>query len=876
LRFPLAVAPVAIAVAVLAADASADPTASQPYTAVAITIANKARLDPAPTSDPTIALGGQHRLIAYTDYNGASSHPRTGWVSTINGGTAWQTGALPQVTPPAVVVPGNVTADTAGRPSVAWSPTGAVFMAYETDKAGDACDQTAAGIDLSVSTNAGTAATAVFGSTTRVAISNAGTAPNANGFSRTWPSIAVDGSAGTMGGQPLVAFASSTARGCSPGASPLSSISIAWPSSWTNPGAASWVPQVVVSDPDPTALDYPSLVAVPGDATTSFVVAYLRRLNANAGQIEAYGCVRTTDSPAALFNCGLIHTTDPFALARTAPILGGVSVTSAPSLAIGSDGSLHLAYTVLNAHGDLDVIYTSSDPTRQTWTDPVSVAAADASAADQFMPSVSVAANGRADVAYLDDRMDPDRYAAFQTSFRGGIRGDDVRLSSVDTAPPTVGSTPTVGSRMGSMTLSTLQKPYLGHLFAYWSQVGVSGATLYEGELWHGLSAPALAADNANGSVVAKNTDIALPASWFAVSDRDGDPVTLAVSAPAHGALAGDRSTYTPDLQFAGADAFTVQATDTGATTTTAVTHRFSVVDAAPLFSSGPASLAGDEGQSGLTVPVAATDPDPGDPVCYAASVAPALVGHVRFVPVCGPTSTMTIDLPRGYRPGIATIKVHARDSTPTAGGDTTVNVFVSIRPHYATPTVNVQTPTSGFAARLDFSDAAWNDPDADCAAGGPCIYHFQYEIDGGPVVTTTAFQSPVRSYGAPGLHTWRVRVWITTPTGPTPVSAWQSGKFTVSADPRAVLKVRLLRRGRRLHVRLTSKVPGTVRITLFTKGRRRAFVDVRVSKGVPRTTTLSLVGIRARSGSISLSFVGGFQGAGDTPDPLVRRVWLG
>jgi hypothetical protein len=868
-RFPLALAPVAVVAALVAADASADPQPSQPYTATPITVPNKPRLDPSPTSDPTTALGGQHRLVAYTDWNGGI-HPRTGWVSTINNGASWQTGTLTTV----------LGATTAGRPSAAWSPNGAVYMAYETDNAGDACDQTAAGIDLSVSTNAGTAATAAFGSTTRVAIANGGIPPATSGWTRTWPSVAIDGSTGTTTRQPLVAFTSTTAPGCSatPAPPPLSFISVAWPSTWSSPNPVAWTSQSVASNADPDALDYPSLVAVPGTATTTVAVAYLHRLNVNAGQIEASVCTRSADLQGALFNCNALTPTDSFTLARQAPILSGVAVTSAPSLAIGPDGTLHLAYTVLDS-GNLEVLYSTYDTALQRWTAPVSVAAANAKAADQFMPSVSIAPNGRADVAYLDDRMDPDKYAAFQTSFRAGIRGDDVRLSPSDTTPPTVNGDPTVGSRMGSMTVSRLQRPLLGHAFAYWSQVAGTPptTTLYEGELWHGLSAPTLTADAPNGTNVAKNTNVALPASWFAASDADGDPVTLGVGAPDDGgAISPDHATYTPRFGFAGTASFLISATDT--LNSPARSHRFNVIDSPPVWQA-PAGgqrivRAGTEGVSVLTVPLAATDSDPGDTVTYAASVPAALAGHVHFTPATGPASTMTIELPRGYRPGTATINVHARDTSPLAGGDIVVPVVIFVTPSYAAPTVNVQPEVAGLAAQLNLADVAWSDPDAPLAESGVFHYHFEYSIDDQQVATTTSYSTPVRQY-RPGLHRYTVRVWISTPTGNTPISKPQTGTFAVKVDPRSVLKVRTARRGGRLVVSVTSKVAGTVRVALYTRGLRRSYRDVTLRRGVTGKVRLPLAGIRARSGIINLAFNGGFQGAGGAPAALVRRVWF-
>jgi hypothetical protein len=124
-------------------------------------------------------------------------------------------------------------------------------------------------------------------------------------------------------------------------------------------------------------------------------------------------------------------------------------------------------------------------------------------------------------------------------------------------------------------------------------------------------------------------------------------------------------------------------------------------------------------------------------------------------------------------------------------------------------------------------------------------------------------------------LHRYTVRVWISTPTGNTPISKPQTGTFAVKVDPRSVLKVRTARRGGRLVVSVTSKVAGTVRVALYTRGLRRSYRDVTLRRGVTGKVRLPLAGIRARSGIINLAFSGGFQGAGGAPAALVRRVWF-
>jgi hypothetical protein len=435
---------------------------------------------------------------------------------------------------------------------------------------------------------------------------------------------------------------------------------------------------------------------------------------------------------------------------------------------------------------------------------------------------------------------------------------------------------------MSSLSLFTsTPATQLGRTFAYWpARSGTS--TIYEGQLGHGLTAPVPTPDPPAGTSIQKNTPTAnkVPASWANVSDADGDPVAVgtSTSAPPPAKVNGQVSgtTYTPPADFAGTAFVVVSATD-GLNSTT-VSHRMVVFDTPPQWlSSTTPVVTGKEGTNGITVALAAIDADPNDTVSYSASLPPELANHqVTFSPDHGPASTMTINLPRGYRPGTATIKIHARDTTPAAGGDSVATLFLNVIPSYAAPTVNVQTITTGTAAELDFHDAAWSDPLAPCVeAGVYCHYHFEYSIDNKPAETTTLLYSPARTYSV-GTHSFKVRVWISTQSGNTPISPVQSGQFAITVDPRKALKVRAKRSGRHLKVSITALYAGTVRVSLYTRGKRRSFREITFSRTVlSGSVTLPLAGIRVRTGTLTLAYSGSFQAAGGAPQPLVRRVWF-
>jgi hypothetical protein len=76
----------------------------------------------------------------------------------------------------------------------------------------------------------------------------------------------------------------------------------------------------------------------------------------------------------------------------------------------GADGTLHLVYElkVPLAQGDRDITYQRSTDAGRTWSAPVIINDEDPKLLTlQFMPNISVAPNGRVDIAWWDFRNDP-------------------------------------------------------------------------------------------------------------------------------------------------------------------------------------------------------------------------------------------------------------------------------------------------------------------------------------------------------------------------------------------------------------------------------------------------------------------------------------
>lgn len=148
-------------------------------------------------------------------------------------------------------------------------------------------------------------------------------------------------------------------------------------------------------------------------------------------------------------------------LAENVNSFGGVEMVWSPEG--GADGSLHMVYEASRTpevSSEADIFYRRSTDRGETWADPVVINDDDA---DQLyysgLPKISMAPDGRLDVAWFDTRSDPgvtanDVYYA-SSSDNGATWSDNVRVTerSIDrtigvyatnhdlNAPPGIAST---------------------------------------------------------------------------------------------------------------------------------------------------------------------------------------------------------------------------------------------------------------------------------------------------------------------------------------------------------------------------------------------------------------------------------------------------
>ena len=146
------------------------------------------------------------------------------------------------------------------------------------------------------------------------------------------------------------------------------------------------------------------------------------------GTVYALWPLSTTVVPGPLSTYYLSRSTDggkTFTVSRTvtpSATLGNVSIRWSPTG--GPDGTFHLAYEnkVPALQGDRDVFHQSSSDGGRTWTTPRMLNDDDPKLLGaQFLPNMSIAPNGRVDVAWWDFRNDT-----------GTFRNDVYMVSSSD------------------------------------------------------------------------------------------------------------------------------------------------------------------------------------------------------------------------------------------------------------------------------------------------------------------------------------------------------------------------------------------------------------------------------------------------------------
>jgi hypothetical protein len=877
---------------------AAPPTSNPPVTASVVTAAAGSpavsQLDPSLAIDPA---DGLHRVVAARE--GATG--RVGLWSTADGGGAWSFhGDLP--------LPAGTVEAT--RAQLAWgSASGSVYTAWQ--------GRTTSGSGADCAPESGTwLASSGDGGETWSQEPDAiegGDDGTAGFVSRGWTSLTTDRSTRSTAGQPIMAVERATWTGAC-GALPVTrELTLAW----RVVGSSGTVHDADFAIPGVSDASNPSIVSIPGPLPT-VEVAYISTA-APHPTIMVVRCSRDDASPTNPFGldwaCTTPVTVSDAAFTLVTSIAAGaqapaatIAVTSAPSIAVDGNnaGALYVAYTTATADGTR-VAVTASDPTGTTWTAPITVGEPPGVVADQALPAIAVAQNGRADVLYLDRRdggatVGP--YAAYQTSFLCStlddcatgpiLRGDDVALGAVAPAPALVGGSWTLGTQLAVADVQNVPTPLSGHTIALWPQAGDVASS----ELWHGSRTPQITPGLATDVPrhVAKNVATPL-AEWFLPSDPDGDPVSVSLAVaggPTHGAVIA--GSYVPDTSFTGDDAFTIIATDGRLSTTAA--HPVTVVDQAPRFTTTSTPWAVAEGGR-FTMPLAAVDPDPGDGLTYSIGYIPAelrvnaqsvVLGHDANGP------TLEVWAPPGVRsrsPLRIDVVVTDTSLPPLSALTARLQVLVNITPNVTVPTVTLTLgAVSGRTVRLEAAPL-WSDPDAGClsATTNHCHWELTWRWDAGDATTTTGTTATVtHTYAAAGYYTPTVTARIVGYSYTVPASSVaglttgtpRPDQVAVSDDARTHLFVQPTgTRAGLLRVSVRSHDTATLDVTIVVAATRRSYHQtLRVTRGTAgalgsaAVATFRLGRLPATGVTVVVGYAEGLASE-PAPRPVHKVFWI-
>ncbi len=860
----------------------APPTGNPPVQSSIVTRANGsppvAQIDPAIAIDP---IDGLHRIVTATE--GATG--RIGRWSTADGGTSWAfQGDAP-------IAPGTVDAS---RSQAAWGAGATVYSSWQgrtTPGSGADCGA-AAGAWLSSSTDSGQTWSAQV-----EPIEGGVNGVLGEYVSRGWASLTVDDSARSTAGQPLMAVEKATwtgACGVGPVARELSLV-------WRVVGSSGTVHDVDFTIPGVTDASNPAIVAVPAPIPTVAVAYITTPAGASAHpMIAVVRCSRDDLSPTNIFGLEWICSAPQVVSDASFALVTSIGATSAPAIAVDGNhgGALFVAYTTATAQG-ARVVVTASDAGGSIWTPPTLIDEPAGVTAHQLLPAIAVAANGRADVVYLDGRDAPTgtpTYAPYQTSFlcvnrddcpAGMLRGNDVALSTGAPIASPLGAGWLLGTQLAVADAQNIPTPYTGHTIAIAPQAN----GLASSELWHGSRPPQIAGGTISDQprVLAKNITTSL-ADWFVATDVDGDPVNVTVTtvgAPAHGAIAA--GAYTPLAGFAGQDSFTIVATD-GRLSATAV-HPVVVVDQAPQFDAVQPCVV-TEG-AGCTRPVNAVDPDPGDGVTYALGyVPPELRVAQASVKLNG--TTLEVSVGAGVRyPGLLRVEVVASDTAlaPALPLTSRLPIFITIVPNLSVPTVTVAaTAVSGRSVRLTAAPF-WSDPDDGCLTALVNRCHWQLTWNTGDGETTTTTDATlVHSYAAAGYFAPTVTAQIIGYSSPVPPSAVAGlltgpdhpGAIAVSDDARTRLYVRASgTRSGTVQLLVASRDTTTLDVTLVIAATGRRYqrsVHVVAGRagalGAAVTTTFRIGAVRSTGATVVLGYAESLASE-PPPRPLRKVFWI-
>jgi hypothetical protein len=615
--------------------AGADP----PITTAAVKALGEspdAQVGPAVAVDPA---GGTtiHTAATATDWRSGVLSPQTGLasgtISSTTGATTWTDRGFPPN-----YTGGSHNAISGGSADIVWGPGNKVYAVEVGRDENDQTDPCApgAGLYLLVSANSG----ATWNTIMLVA--------NSPNQVLTDPSIAYSAATGRI----YVAYTNTIPTpSCTTGTSPTSVIRLL---TVANDDGTGGIQITQVAALSATPLLSPSVAALPGGRVA---IAYYDA-STSPGRVLESTCVPSVPgNPLSDPACGAPPVVvDPAAL--DPGTLGSLPVHVRPSIATGADGRMVVAWAEQTPLNGMDVFSATSRDGGASFGAPVRVPA-DFGSADQIDPSVAIASDGRADIAFLDSRFGTGYQVAVSSSNlpTGTLNGETWSPSVPVESTPILPSAPfipgpiSLGGRVGIDEVPRMTGR--AWTLVSWTDTRNVGTPtprnedIYSTVLLHQSVAPA-GVDSAY--TVGKNRTSAVS---FAASesDADADPETYSIATQGTLGQATIPDPNVPVLSYSAPNSVTtdhVQVRIDDGVQQSTMNVTLNIVNTPPRITCTSLTTVRDI-QLALTTAACVTD-DNGDPVTLSANSAvngslTTIGGVLYFQPTEGFTGTARVTL---------------------------------------------------------------------------------------------------------------------------------------------------------------------------------------------------------------------------------------
>ena len=281
--------------------------------------------------------------------------------------------------------------------------------------------------------------------------------------------------------------------------------------------------------PPDAQYEHPSIAALPNGKVA---IAYY---DAAHSQVLVTTCSPSGD-PAVAPSCASTPVTvDGSAPEPPSGLLGGLPVSVRPSIAAGSDGRVVVVWAKQTALQGMDVFSATSRDNAASFGQPVRVPA-DPGAGDQFDPSIAIAPDGRADIAFFASA--PGGYvvdASASNHPTGTLNAETwsqsvpVESTPIAPVPAFSGGSPTLGSRLG---VDEVPRGAIGRAWTLiaWADTrnlgqGPQNEDVYSTVLLHQSTTPV----GADAQAVNVPKNYTSPVN-FTATDADADPLTYSIA----------------------------------------------------------------------------------------------------------------------------------------------------------------------------------------------------------------------------------------------------------------------------------------------------------------------------------------------------------